>query len=142
MRVPNDLFGRAHADDLTAMDARARADIENIVGFHHRLLVVLHDQQRVSEIPQVFQRGEQLCVVPLVQADAGLVQNIEHAHQTRANLRCQPDALCLAAGKRPGRTGEGEVPEPHIHQEVQPGVQLLEHPVGHSLLLLIQHQVV
>ena len=52
-------------------------------------------------IPQPLQRVKKHGVVPLVQANAGLVQDIEHAHQPAADLGCQADALGLAARKRP-----------------------------------------
>ena len=46
------------------------------------------------------QRVEQLVVVALVQADGRLVEDIQNAHEARADLRGQPDALALAAGER------------------------------------------
>ena len=49
----------------------------------------------------------QLVVVPLVQADAGLVQDIQHAHQGGADLGGQADALALAAGQGAARCGPG-----------------------------------
>ena len=43
--------------------------------------------------------AQQAVVVALVQADARLVQDVEHAHQARADLRGQADALRLAAAE-------------------------------------------
>ena len=64
---------------------------------------MLDDDERVAEIAQAFQGGEQLVVVALVQADGRLVEDIEHAHQARADLRRETDALRLAAGERCAR---------------------------------------
>ena len=42
------------------------------------------------------QRPDQPLIVTLVQTNRRLVQNVQHTHQTRSNLRCEPDALSLA----------------------------------------------
>ena len=53
----------------------------------HSILVMLDNDQRIPLVPQVFERIQQPIVVPLMQPDARLIQNVEHPHQTRANLR-------------------------------------------------------
>ena len=78
--VGHDLLRRARRNDLPAVDASAGADVNEIVRRAHGVLIVLHHQQRVPQIPEVFQRAQQLVVVPLVEADGGLVQNIQHPH--------------------------------------------------------------
>ena len=88
------------------MDARAGADINDMVGLEHRVLVVLDDDYRVAEVAQALQRGEQLVVVALVQTDARLVEDVQHAHQRRADVRRKADALALAARKRRRRAGK------------------------------------
>ena len=45
----------------------------------------------------MFEGVDQAVVVALVQADAGFVQHIHHASQTRTNLRGQAYALRLSA---------------------------------------------
>ncbi len=75
-----------------------RADIHDIVRRPHGILVVLHHQHRVAQVPQMDQGVQQLVIIPLVEADAGLIQDIRHAHQTRADLGGQPYPLGLAAG--------------------------------------------
>ena len=61
-----------------------------------------------------------------MQADGGLVQNIEHPHQGGADLGGQPDALALAAGQGSRPAGEGQVPQAHALQKAQPLPDLLE----------------
>ena len=58
----------------------------------------------VAKIAQMFERSDKTLVVTLMQADGGLVKDIEHAHQTRADLRGQTDTLRFATGKGCGRT--------------------------------------
>ena len=64
-------------------------------------------------------------VVPLVEADGGLVQDVEHARQVGADLGGEPDPLGFAAGEGPGVPGEGEVAQADLLQEPEPGVDLL-----------------
>jgi hypothetical protein len=70
-----------------------------------------------SQVAQVEQGVDQAGVVALVQADRGLVEDVQHAHQARADLRRQPDALCLAARQRRRRPVEGQVVEADVEQE-------------------------
>ena len=77
-----------------------------MVGGAHGVLVVFHHNEGVSQVAQLFQGGKQLVVVPLVQADAGLVKDLEHAHQAGTDLRGKPDALAFTAGE--GRRGTGQ----------------------------------
>ena len=77
---------------------------------------------------------EQALVVARVQADRGLVEDVEHAHQARAHLRREPDALALAARERGAAAIERQVVEAHLRQEGQPVADLLEHAVGDRAL--------
>ncbi len=69
------------------------------------VLVVLDDDQRVAEVAQPDQRLDQPVVVALVQPDARLVEDVEHADQAGADLGRQPDPLRLAAGQRAATAG-------------------------------------
>ena len=115
-----DLRGGALRDDVAAVLAGARADVDEVVGGAHRLLVVLDHDHGVAEVAQALERGDQLRVVALVQADGGLVEDVEDADQRGADLRGQADALGLAAGQRRGGAVEREVADAHVVQEAQP----------------------
>ena len=86
--------------DGRAVNARARADIHQIVGCQHGFVVMLNHDQRVAQIAQVLEGFQKPRVVALVKADGRLVQNVQNAHQRGADLRGQPDALRFAAGER------------------------------------------
>jgi hypothetical protein len=58
-------------------------------------------------------------VVALVQADGRLVEHVEHAHEARADLAGQTDALGLAARQRGRRAVQREVVEAHVEQEAE-----------------------
>ncbi|CCK04027.1 hypothetical protein BN129_2780 [Cronobacter sakazakii 701] len=118
---------RAFRDDLTAVYARARADVDHVVGGADGVFIVLHHNHGIAKITQVNQRTEQTFVIALVQADGRLIQHIHHAHQARANLACQTDTLRLAARKRFRRTGERQVVQADVHQEFQAIANLFQH---------------
>ena len=101
-----------------------------MVGRAHRALVVLDHDHRVAEVAQPLERGDQPLVVALVQADRGLVEDVEHAHQARADLRGQPDALGLAARERGRRAVERQVADADVVEEAQPLVDLAQDQPG------------
>ena len=52
------------ADHLAAVDAGARADVHNVVGGMHGVLVVLHHDEGIAQIPQALQGGNAACRCP------------------------------------------------------------------------------
>ena len=103
-----------------AVLAGAGAEVDEVVGGAHRLLVVLDHDHRVAEVAQPLERRDQLRVVALVQADRGLVEDVEHAHQRGADLRRQADPLRLPAGQRRGGPVHRQVADPDVLEEAQP----------------------
>jgi hypothetical protein len=71
---------------LAAVLPRAGPDVDDVVGHRDRVLVVLDDDDGVAEVPQAGERVDETAVVALVQPDGGLVEHVEHADQTRADL--------------------------------------------------------
>ncbi|MNK74930.1 hypothetical protein D3C87_944540 [compost metagenome] len=115
--VGHDLGGRALGADFAAVDACGRAHVDDIVGGHDRLFVMLDHKDRVAEVAQAPEAFQQAGVVALVQADGRLVQHIKDAGQARADLRGQADALALAARQGAGAARKAEVVQAHIVQE-------------------------
>ena len=130
MRVTS--FGRALRDDLAAVLARARAQVDEPVGRAHHLLVVLDDEHRVAEVAQPLERPDQAVVVALVESDRRLVEDVEHADELRADLRREPDALRLAARERARGAVERQVADADVVQERQPLADLLDDPARRS----------
>ena len=81
------------------MHAGARAQVDHVVRLEDRLLVVLDDDDRVADVAQVAQRGEQAAVVPLVQADRRLIEHVHDTGEAGAHLAGEADTLGLAAGE-------------------------------------------
>ena len=72
-RVVHDVGWRALGDDAAAVDAGARADVDDVVGVHDRVLVVFDDDDGVANVAQVLEGVEQAVVVALMQPDRRLV---------------------------------------------------------------------
>ncbi len=117
-------------DDVAAVHAGAGSHVDDVVGRADHVLVVLDDEHRVAEVAQVLQRVDQPVVVALVQADRRLVEHVHDAGQARADLRCEPDALRLAARQRLGAALERQVVEADVVQEREPRDDLLDDPLG------------
>jgi hypothetical protein len=62
--------------------------------------VVLDDHERVAEVAQSHQGLYQPPIVSLVQADRGLVQDVQDADEPATDLRRKADPLSLAARER------------------------------------------
>ena len=82
-------------DQVAAVRARARTQVDDVVGGADGLLVVLDHDHRVAEIAQLLERGEQALVVALVQPDRGLIQDVHDAREAGADLAREADALRL-----------------------------------------------
>ena len=90
---------RPFGHDLPAVLAGARTDVDQVVGLAHHVFVVLHDDDCVAHVPQGFEAVDEALVVPLVKADAGLVEDVQDAGELRADLGGQPDALGFSAAE-------------------------------------------
>ena len=125
---------------FAAVNAGARSQIDDVVGAANRFLVMFDDEHGVSQIAQSFERFQQLLVVPLVQSDAGLVQNVEHADESGADLRGQPDALRLAAAQRAALAIQRQITQAHVPQKHQPGTNFFDDLPGNLLLEIREFQ--
>jgi hypothetical protein len=96
------LLERALRHHAPAVDARAQAHVDHMVGRADHVLVVLDHEHAVADVAQMAQRADQAVVVALVQADAGLVQHIHHAGQAEPiwlarRMRCDSPPLSVSA---------------------------------------------
>ena len=132
---------RSGGDDVPAAHARPGAEIDDVIGRPHRVLVVLDDDHGVALIAEPGERFQQPVVVARMQPDRRLVENVQHADQPAADLAGQADALHFAAGKRGGRAVEREIFEADVLQELQPAANLLEHVGGDLLARRVEVQL-
>ena len=76
-------------------------------------------EHRVAPGFEFLQRGQQLLVVTRVEADGGLVQDVEHAAQVRAQLGRQSNPLRLAARQCRHASAKLEVTQADLAQELK-----------------------
>lgn len=98
--VGEELLQRPAVDDLSAVLTGAGADVDHPVRHLDGVLVVLDDDQGVTHVAEAHEGLDQAVVVALVQTDRRLVQDVQDADQTGADLGGEADALGLAAGER------------------------------------------
>ena len=85
--------------------------------------------------------ADQLGVVALVEADRGLVEDVEDADQARADLGREPDPLRLAAREGPRRARQVQVADADVLEEGEPLVDLPDQQPRDRLLGLGQLQL-
>ena len=120
------------------MHASPRTHVKDIIRLADRVFVMLHHQNRIALVAQVFQRGQQAVIVALVQPDRGFIQHIKHPGQPAADLACQPDALAFPTRQRAGVAAQRQVIQAHIHQEPQPFADFLQNGPGDFVFLVGQ----
>ena len=113
------MTSRALGHHAPAAATRARSEIEHVCRAAYRVLVVLHHHQGIALGLQLLQRGQQHAVVARVQADSGLVEDVAHAAQVRAQLRREADALRLTTGERGRGASERQIAEPDFVEKGQ-----------------------
>ena len=65
---------------------RAWTNVNDVIGRADRLFVVLDDDERVPEVPQLLERGQETPVVSLVQPDGGLVEHVQDTDEAAPYL--------------------------------------------------------
>ncbi len=108
-RIALQLLVGAFGDQLAAVLAGARTEVENAVASAHDIRIVLDDQDGVAEVAQILEYLDEAVCVAGMQSDGRLVQHVEGADQPRPERRGQLDALRLAAGKGRGQAVERQV---------------------------------
>ena len=92
----------AAVDDLTAMHARAWANVDHVISTANGVFVVFNDDHGIAEVAQAGQGLEQSVIVALMQANRGLIEHVHHAHQAGTNLTGEANALRFATRQRVG----------------------------------------
>ena len=111
-------------DELAAVDAGPRTEVNDAIRALHDGIVMLHDQEGVALVAERLERADEPLVVARMQADRRLVEHVKHAGEIGAKLRGEPDALGLATGERLGRAVEREIAEADVFEKLQPLLDL------------------
>ena len=125
-RICRHVVGRPCRHHLAAALPRPGAKVDHPVGGADRLLVVFDNDDGVPLVAEGFERPEQAGVVARMKADGGLVEDVEHPREPRADLGGEADPLALATGERRCLAVEGQVAEADLIEEIEPRANLLE----------------
>ena len=124
--MTQDIFEGTRGDDLAAAHAGAGTEIDEIVGSAHRVFIVLDHEDGVAQVTQALQALQEAIVVARMQADAGLVEDVQDADQAGADLAREANALGFAAGEARGAAIEREIVQADVEQKPDAGADLLE----------------
>ena len=130
IRHASDVVHRARRNDVAAVLAGARTDVDDPVRVAHHVFVVLDDDQRIPDIAQANQGLDQPFIVALMQTNARFIEDVKHSHQARPDLRRQSNALGFAARKGVGGALESQIVESDIDQESESLADLFENLTG------------
>ena len=119
MGIPHDLLCSTGCNDLTAMNASARTNINYIVGGQHRIFVVFYYNKGVSKIPEPFKRSQKFFIISLMKTNGRLVKNIQDSHKIRADLRSKTNTLTLATGQRARAARQSQIFKTNTVKEAQ-----------------------
>ena len=114
------------------MLAGAGTEIDQVVGIADRLFVVFDHDHGIAEVTELLERREQTTIIALMQADAGLIKDVQHADQSRTDLCGQSDALRFTARQRFGAAIECEIIKTDIDEEAQALAYFLENRTGNT----------
>ena len=95
---------------------------------------MLHHYDGVRCVTELLERGDQAVVVALVEAYAGLVEDIEHVDKLRAYLCGEPYALAFAPRQGGRAAVERQIAQAHVNEESEPRAYLLEYFAGYERL--------
>ena len=124
--------------DPSSFDTGARSHVHDIVRCPHHVLVVFHHDDRVAQVSQLFERGNQFLVVPLVEPDTGFVQNVEYAHELGADLGRQSDSLGFTARKPGSFPVEAQIADAYVQEETETVLYFLEDFMSDFLLEFVE----
>ena len=81
---------------FASVASSTRTDIDNVVGSHHHVPVVLNDDDGVTYVAQGLEGVDESHIVALMQTDARFIEDVKHIHQLRTNLCGQSDTLAFS----------------------------------------------
>ena len=124
---------------MASVHSGSWSDIHQVIGSANGVFIVFHNHQRVPQITEPLEGGEQTIVVPLVQTNARFIEHVQHSGETGTDLSRQSDSLRLTTGQRHRRPIEAQIVETNIQQKTQSHADLAQHEVS-DLHLTVREQ--
>src|SRR5690606_9093636 len=110
----------ALVDDLASVAPGPGPDVDDVFSHLDDVAVVLDHQHRVALPGQFHQEPAEPLHVAGVQADRGLVEDVDHVDERTVEVPHHLDALRLAAGERGRLAVEAEVSQPQFDEVLEP----------------------
>ena len=137
-RVMLDVVHGSLGDDVPALGTGDRAHLHEPVGLGEDARVVVDHHHGVAVGDEVAHDAHEAVDVGGVQADAGLVEHVEHARRAVADASGQPHALALAGRERGARPVEREVAKAQLEQPARRVGKALADALGYGAHLVGQ----
>ena len=97
MTIPEQGGDGPFEDQIPAQMSRTRSNIHYVIRRQDEIGLVFHHHHRIAQIPQFVQQLNQAEAIPLMQTNAGFVQDIQGADQAAPQGGGQFDSLRLPA---------------------------------------------
>ena len=140
LRVLLDLLGSTLGYYEASTFPCSRAHVHDIVCTSDRGLVMLYHKHGIAQVPEVLESIDQSLVVPLMQADGRLVEDIQHSAERRSDLGCKTDSLSFPSAECTCAAAEGQIAESHVLEECESCLDFLHYLVGNLALVLREVQ--
>ena len=93
-----DFIRLSRGNDFAAVHTGARTEVQHIVGGADGVHVMLHHDDRVADIAEPFERGEQFVIIPLMESDTRFVRGCRARRPVRS--RVESPAGCAVLPRR------------------------------------------
>ena len=141
MLVLHQILSCTHGNQLSAMFTGTGTDIDYTIRRAHGILIMFDHDQAVAKIAKAHQRSQKLVIIPLMETDTWLVQNIGNSNKAGTDLCGKTDPLCLPAGKSSGSSSKGKILQTNFRKKSHSGTDLLQDLLTDQFLLLGKLQV-
>ena len=116
---------RSAEDELAALLAATRTDLDEIVRCAHHGFIVFNNEQRVAFVAQSFHDSDQASDVARMQADARFIENEQRVHERRTEARREIHTLQLTAAQRASLTIQIQVTQSGAFEIAKPRCDLI-----------------
>ncbi len=104
---------------MTAVNTWSGSHLDDMVGSTDGIFVVLHHDHAIADIAQLLEGGDHFDVIARMQANARLIQHVEHTHQPRTDLRGEAKSLVFAPRKGGRPAVQVQVVEADSYEQTQ-----------------------
>jgi hypothetical protein len=113
----------------------ARSNVDQVIACPHQRFIMFDHHDRIALLLQIAQSGNQSIVIARMQADGRLVQEVQNAHEPRADAGSQTHPLPFTAAKRIGRAVQCEIFRPDAIEKREPSHDFGNHRLSHWSLI-------